>query len=112
MIASALPFDMPAGRPMTPSERFEQFHRHHRDVYRQLVRLARTVKRRQERRGEAPGIGIAMLYERLRWHYFIQRRAGESYKLNNDYRAYYARLIMQNEPDLAGFFRLREQRHV
>lgn len=30
------------------------------------------------------------------------------FKLNNSYRAYYARLIMAQEPDLAGLFALRK----
>jgi hypothetical protein len=31
----------------------------------------------------------------------------KKYKMNNDYKAYYARLLMQNYPDWWGFFELR-----
>jgi hypothetical protein len=31
----------------------------------------------------------------------------DEFKVNNDYAAYYARLIMWQEPDLGGFFQLR-----
>lgn len=32
------------------------------------------------------------------------------YSLNNSYRAFYARLIMRNAPDLDGFFEVRAQK--
>jgi hypothetical protein len=32
---------------------------------------------------------------------------GDEFKLNNDYRAPYARLIMRREPDLDGLFETR-----
>lgn len=37
----------------------------------------------------------------------LTERFGDEYKLNNDYRAFYARLLMANEPELAGFFETR-----
>ena len=88
----------------TIQQRFEDFHAAHPDVYAKLCEYARAVV--------AAGynnIGIALLYERLRWYYKIERPEGiEAYKLSNDFRSRYARLIMQQELDLRGFFKTRE----
>ena len=87
-------------------ERFEAFHHAHPEVYRQLVLFARQAKAS----GRAQ-YGIGALFERVRWHFYIEQRLGdEAWKLNNNYRSRYARLIMQQEPDLRGFFNLRELR--
>jgi hypothetical protein len=49
-----------------------------------------------------------MLYEVLRWKFFMEDEAGEEeYKLSNDFRACYARLIMDQEADLQDAFNLR-----
>jgi hypothetical protein len=37
---------------------------------------------------------------------------GRTYKLNNNHRAYYARWIMRDVPDLEGFFETRDQGRV
>lgn len=81
--------------------RFEQFHYANPHVYAELVMLARRA-----RRTGAARIGIGQLFEVLRWRHMLSTR-GEEFKLNNDYRAPYARLIMHVEQDLDGVFELR-----
>lgn len=83
---------------------FKQFHAEHPEVYVQLVKLARAW----QANGSAK-LGIATLFEVLRWNSHINTNKDGGYKLNNNYRALYARLIMQKEPDLAGLFELRER---
>jgi len=51
---------------------------------------------------------INLIFERVRWLYAIQTQ-GDKYKLNNNHRAFYARLIMMINPDLDGFFSIRYQ---
>lgn len=84
---------------------FEEFDADHPEVYLRLVSLARKAKARGHKR-----IGIAMLFEVARWELTLESSDGE-FKLNNSYRAFYARAIMRNEPDLAGIFETRVQRH-
>lgn len=84
------------------SARFERFHEENPAVYATLVRLAREWVERTGRHK----IGIATLYERVRWEIAITT-TDPDFKINDHYRAYYARLIMQQEPDLAGLFDLR-----
>lgn len=86
-------------------ESFRQFHEANPWVYVTLVRLARTAKQHGQER-----YGIAALFEVMRWERLMQTRhnAGD-FKLNNNHRALYARLIMNSNPDLAGFFELRRR---
>ena len=88
----------------TIEEAFEAFHAANPHVYRHLVRLARVWR---ERRGDER-LGIGMLFEVLRWQLKVETRDGDSaWRLNNNYRSHYARLIMDREPDLAGVFETR-----
>lgn len=81
---------------------FERFHAANPRVYEVLVRLAREWVGRTGRHK----LGIATLYERTRWEIALAT-SDPDFKLNNNFRAYYARLIMLREPDLDGLFDLR-----
>lgn len=86
---------------MTIDADFLAFHSANPHIYDALVSLARRAKAAGRRKA-----GIGMLWEVLRWDIFI-RTTGTEYKLNNNYRSRYARLIMHREPDLADFFETR-----
>ena len=94
-----------AGRRLTIGERFAMFHRANPHVYAALIQLARKLTGRGHRTR-----GMKMLVEVLRYEAMIQTvdTDGAGYKLNNDYTAPYARLVMAREPDLVGVFRTRE----
>lgn len=82
-------------------ERFDAFHKANPHVYTALRRLALAARSRGIQR-----YGIKGIFEQLRWQYAIQT-AGDEYRLNNVFSSRYARLLMQNEPALAGFFETR-----
>lgn len=85
-----------------PERRFLEFHAENPDVYDTLVRLART----KIQRTGCQKLGMQQLFEVLRWD--IAMSTGEAdFKVNNNFAAYYARLIMRCEPDLAGRFEIR-----
>ena len=86
-------------------ERFERFHEANPHVYDNLKLLALQLKRREGKRK----VGMKMLFEVLRYEYRLQTR-GDKFKLNNDYTSRYSRLLMAQEPELAGFFYTRELR--
>lgn len=86
-------------------DNFRRFHAANPHVYEMLVKLAR----RWRRRGTGK-CGIGMLYETARW-YLNLAGEGEPMHLNNNYRAFYARLMMEREPDLRGLFETRRQRY-
>jgi len=98
-----LPFDHRGPNPEnTIREAFIRFHNDNLHVYEELVMLARRAKR-----AGSTKLGIGMLFEVLRWRHTL-RTGGDDFKLNNNYRSYYARLIMAREPDLFGVFDLRK----
>jgi len=85
---------------------FREFHKQNPSVYVMLLEYAKQAKRRG-----AKHMGIAMLWERLRWYVVVESNDSASpYKLNNNYRAHYARLLEESEPDLRGFFTTRRLR--
>lgn len=91
---------------MSPIESaFWQFHDANPVVYDRLVFLARDLVARGHRK-----IGIKMLFEVLRWHHMTTIGDADGFKLNNNYHALYARLIMFREADLDGLFELRRIR--
>lgn len=90
---------------LTIRERFDRFHAANPHVYSTLVAMARELKRQGW-----PGVGMKMLFERLRWEWRAQTQGRESYKLNNSFTAHYARLIMLRERDLRGFFETRKSK--
>ncbi|OBK92620.1 hypothetical protein A5646_03325 [Mycobacterium sp. 1245499.0] len=86
----------------TIADRFEAFHRDNPQVYTTLLRLAREWVAQTNGRK----LGISALFERARWDLALATSDPE-FKLNNSYRAFYARLLMHENPDLRGLFDLR-----
>lgn len=84
-------------------DQFEQFHAENPGVYRKLVQIARSAKSSGKSQ-----YGIGSCWERLRWHLDIETNSSDEFSLNNNHRSRYARLIMEQEPDLKGFFHTRE----
>ena len=111
LASGQLPLIGPDLRPIVPipaqhlsiEEQFQAFHRANPQVYDLLRSLALAMVRAGRDR-----IGAKMLWERLRWEYALQT-AGE-YRLNNNLTSRYARLLMDQEPELAGRFETRELR--
>lgn len=99
----AIDFD---ARPANPNGRtihdaFVAFHSANPQVYETLRRMALTMRRRGVKQ-----FGIAALFEVLRYEAAL-RTAGDEFKLNNSYRSFYARLLMEEESELTGFFETR-----
>ncbi len=91
----------------TIQQQFLDFHQSHPVVYTTLVRLAR-----QWSGASTDRLGIGMLWEVMRWEIHLSGLPDpeETFKLNNNYRSRYSRLIMDRETDLAGVFETRRLR--
>ena len=90
------------------AERFQIFHRDNPHIYQRIVDIAFEMRQRGVKK-----MGIALIFERLRWLHFIEvNNTDGGFKLSNDYRAEFARLIMQQEPGLEDFFEIRELRRI
>ena len=82
---------------------FWSFHRSHPEVYTELVQISRRLL--------AQGwehFSINTVFEVARYKSMVGEISGKSPKLNNNHRAYYARLISRDEGDLRGVFRTRK----
>lgn len=82
--------------------KFSEFHNSHPWVYRRLKELALDLK--------SSGVryyGISGLYETLRYEASLRSRDEDGFKLNNNFAALYARMLVQDEPSLKEFFRFR-----
>jgi hypothetical protein len=85
-------------------ERFREFHLANPQVYYALHDLAMRLARQGRRR-----IGVKMLWETLRYSYSFATD-GDEYKLNNVFTSRYARLLMDQEPELRGLIETRALR--
>jgi len=115
-MATAL-YDLPLfRRPETPKrtpkrkptirERFEDFHRANPHIFHELVQVALEAKRAGYEQWSINGA-----FEVVRWNKQVKGEDPHSeYKLNNSYRALYARKLMTEVPALAGFFQTRQRR--
>lgn len=108
--AKQLPLMPSLARPeyepeMSIQERFEAFHAANPHIYRHLEQMALGLRQIGVKRS-----GIKLLVERLRWDYMIQTQGAEPFKISNDFTSRYARLLMERNPALEGFFVTKELR--
>lgn len=92
-----------ARKGMTIQEQFEEFHRLNPALYKEIVRRARALKRVGFK-----FYGISPLIEVARYHLHVRFKRTDEFKINNNHKSRYARLIMKQERDLDGFFKLRK----
>jgi hypothetical protein len=85
----------------TLQERFELFHAEHADIYDLFKRFTLEMARSGRSR-----YGAKSLMERVRWHHATTSGGGD-FKINNNFTSRYVRLLLQERPDLAGFFETR-----
>lgn len=83
-------------------ERFEAFHQLNPWILRHLEALTADCVERGLKR-----IGIGMLFEVLRWQYG-RATHGEPWKLNNDFRSRYVRLLLELHPEWSSLFETRK----
>lgn len=83
-------------------KKWKQFHQDNPEVWRLFVRFT----------FDAINAGynhysVASVIERIRWHTAIDTK-GDTFKINNNWKAYYARYFHEQFPKHDGFFRTRE----
>lgn len=83
---------------------FKKFHQDNPTVYQELRVLALSMRMKGRDK-----YGIGSLFEVLRWQRAMQT-TGSEFKLNNNYRSFYARMLMERNMNLKEFFFLRDSR--
>ena len=84
----------------TPAK-FAEYHAANPKVYELLLKFAMEARHAGRRR-----LSINLLFERVRWYTAVET-TGDPFKINNTFRAYYVRLLMQHVPELRGCFETR-----
>ncbi|MFF3493752.1 hypothetical protein ACFYWS_20635 [Streptomyces sp. NPDC002795] len=85
-------------------QRFEEFNALNPWVLRHLEALIEDCVAQGFRR-----VGIGMLFELLRWRYG-QATHGDAFRLNNNFRSRYVRLLIDRHPQWAPLFETRTLR--
>jgi hypothetical protein len=92
--------EMPASA--TIEERAAAFDQANPHVYQEFRRLAFILFNRGHKR-----FGAKLLVEQMRWSWMMRTADASGFKLNNNYTAFLARKLMDNEPELAKVFETR-----
>ena len=83
-------------------DKFKTYDEANPRIYRLFHRFARETLDRGYKKYSANAI-----FERIRWYVNIET-TGDSFKINNNYRPYYARKLMGDRQEFSSFFRVRE----
>lgn len=86
-------------------EQCQSFHRSHPEVWDLFVLYSRQMIDKGYRQYSAQSV-----FERIRWEKDAGGDGVDTFKLNNNYVAFYARRFMTMYPQHEGFFRTREQK--
>jgi len=84
--------------------RFVEFHQANPTIYALFEKFAFELIRAGRKR-----YGVSAVIERIRWHVGINTTDDEV-KINNDFRAYYARMFAAKNPAHANFFEVRRRK--
>ena len=93
----------PQGRNLR--RRAERWIAENPQIYAMFVRFALDLAAKRQ------SFGIGLLAERVRWECKIQARSDAEYRVNNNHRAYIARRLVQDHPELESLLRFRETRY-
>ena len=85
-------------------EQCTRFHQEHPEVWEMLKHFSWEMKNKG-----FDHYSINGTFERIRWEKDLGGDGKSQFKLNNNYRAFYARRFMRVYPEFEGFFRIREQ---
>lgn len=91
----------PAYAPSKLERAFREFHAANPHVYELFKRFAFEAIE-----SGASKLGAGDVWERMRWHSRVETK-GDEYRLNNNHRAYYARMFERDFPDHEGVFAKR-----
>jgi len=83
----------------------QEFHAANPQVYGRLLEMVRELHATGVRRH-----GVDALWNVLRWEPALKTASATPFKLNDAFPAWYARKIMAENPELDGFFALRDSR--
>ena len=105
-IACAVQVPPPVRQQINPAVAFAAYHNAHPEVYRMFEQFVFELLRRGKTHYSADAI-----MHRVRWETSVSGRDEDDFKINNNHVSYYARLFIENHPELKDFFETRRQRN-
>ena len=81
-----------------------EFHEKHPEVWQLFVKFSLEMIDRGYQ-----NYSVNAVFERIRWEIDAGGDGTSSFKLNNNYRAFYSRRFMRAYPQFDGFYRIRRQ---
>jgi hypothetical protein len=84
-------------------DRFLDYHRDHPTVFAEFAKRAVQMRAAGRQR-----YSQWTIVQAIRWHHDL--RSHEAFKINNDFIALYARLMIHEHPEFAKFFELRSMK--
>lgn len=87
----------------TIQERFYATLAAHPEIYTEFKKAAHKLRRAGHRRASAK-----LITEHLRWKSMVNPERYGGWKINNNFTSRLARLLIEEEPEFATFFSLRE----
>jgi hypothetical protein len=87
----------------TQKKRFKEFHENNPLVFEEFKNLAFKIKNTGRKKYSAEAI-----LQVLRWHRDLQT-TGEPFKISNNFRSMYARLLVHNYPEFKEFFTMHKK---
>ena len=82
-------------------QRYMEWRDRNPTVYGLFQTFASDLRRQNKR------FGIGLLTERVRWEIYFNKDEAEDFKINNNYRAYLVRDLIQEMPELESLVSLR-----
>lgn len=86
---------------------FWKFHTENPHIYELFKSFCQDVKN-----AGRTAYGAGAVFERIRWHVNIEVRSDDDFKLNNNYRSCYSRLLILEDPSFSAFFAIRSTKEV
>jgi len=87
--------------PEAKLRKFISWHKTNPEVYKEFVKLAKEMQASGRERYSAETI-----INVLRWHRDL-KTVGDEFKISNDFRSMFARLLVYQKPEFEGFFSMK-----
>ena len=86
-------------------DRFERFHWANPNVFNEIIEYILQLQQMNIQR-----CSIWLILNKIRWDRFVATRGAATFKINNDFFALYARLVVHYFPQYTSFFEFRSMK--
>lgn len=95
------------GYPKSVILKFRDYHNSHPKVYKLFKQYANQMKESGREHYSAE-----IIINQIRWHHDIKSNGADVFKISNDFKPLYARLLVYKFPEFKDFFQFRQVRSL